>query len=175
MSDAKPRRTVRDTVRVEPVKSQALPPQAAPATVAEATLPVAAALEALEAATSLPQPTPDPHREPAPSPATSADDTWVALAEAQSAMARGFEAIAAEMAGMTRTGIASTSEAAIALISARTLTEAIEINAGLVRRGVDSAIESSARLSEIGMRTVSEASQPLLSRLGARWSAAGAF
>jgi hypothetical protein len=100
----------------------------------------------------------------------SADDPWAAVAEAQAALARGCAAAAVEMTGMTGSGIAAAGDAAIALFGARTLSEAIEINAGLARHGVDAMIEASARLSDIGVTAVSEASQPMLSRLGKTWS-----
>jgi phasin family protein len=74
------------------------------------------------------------------------------------------------MTGMTRSGMAATADAAVALLSARTLAEAIEINASLARRGVDSMLEGSAKLSEIGTRAAADASRPILSRVSGVWS-----
>ena len=51
-----------------------------------------------------------------------------------------------------------------------TFSEAVEINAALARRGVDRMIEGSAKLSEIGVKAMSEASRPIVSRLGEGWS-----
>jgi len=42
--------------------------------------------------------------------------------------------------------------------------------AALARRAVDAMIEASASLSEIGVRTASEASSPVLSRFRGTWS-----
>jgi hypothetical protein len=103
-------------------------------------------------------------------PEASAETAWTAFADAQSALARGFEQAAVEMTGIGRSGLAATADAAVALLGARTIAEAIEINAALVRRSLDSMFESSARLSEIGAKAVADASRPMLSRYGWRWS-----
>ena len=117
---------------------------------AEAVLPISeAAVEAAEEAAVV-----------------SVDDAWTALSDVQTALVRGFEQIAAEMSGMTRSGIAAASEAALALLAARTVSEAAEINAGLARRGVDAMIDGGARLSEIGVAALAEASRPMLWQFG---------
>jgi hypothetical protein len=48
-------------------------------------------------------------------------------------------------------------------------SQAVEINAALARRGVDAMIEGSAKLSEIGVKAVEDASRPILSQLGGSW------
>jgi hypothetical protein len=100
----------------------------------------------------------------------SVDDPWTAFAEAQAVLARGFEEIAVEVTGMTQSGMAAAADAGLALLGVRTFSEAVEINALLARRGVDALIEGSAKLSEIGVKAVSEASRPILSQLGDNWS-----
>ena len=164
MSDAKPRRAARDAARGEPVHAEAAARETAPNIVPEAAPKPEAAVAA-----AMPQPAipavPEPAEQPAPAPAAAADDAWAALSEAQAVLARGFEELAAEMVGMTRSGLAAAADAAVALVGARTFAEAVEINAGLARRGVDTMIEASARLSEIGIKAASEASRPILSRL----------
>jgi hypothetical protein len=107
------------------------------------------------------------------SPEAEAGDPWSALTEAQSALARGFEKAAVEMTGISRSGMAATADAAVALLAARTFAEALEINAGLARRGVDAMLEGSARLSEIGAQAVADASRPLFARFGRNWSVLG--
>jgi hypothetical protein len=102
--------------------------------------------------------------------ADSVDTPWTAFVEAQAVLVRGFEEIAGEVAGMTRSGIAVAADAGLALLGVRTFSEAVEINASLTRRGVDAMIEGSVRLSEIGVKAVSEASRPILSQLGESWS-----
>jgi hypothetical protein len=113
-------------------------------------------------------------RSPEPAAGNAADaNPWTAFAEAQSALARGFERAAVEMTGISRSGMAATADAAVALLGARTFAEALEINAGLARRGVDTMLEGSARLSEIGAKAVADASGPILSRFGRNWGAPG--
>ena len=96
-------------------------------------------------------------------------DPWSALTEAQSALARGFEAVATEVGGLTRSGIAATTEAATAMLGAKTLAEAIEINTGYARRGFDAMLGGAAKLSEIGVKAATDASRPILNRLGESW------
>jgi len=167
MSDVKSRRTQREAPRSEATPAAATPASAAPE--------VPSSLPALQP----PNPEVPPTVEPAaaaPPPsstepaAASADDAWAALVDAQAALSRGFEQAAAELTGMTRTGITAGADAAIALLGARTFAEAVEINTGLARRGVEAMIEGSARLSEIGVNTATEASRPIVSRFGAAWS-----
>ena len=95
---------------------------------------------------------------------------WAAFAEAQAVLARGFEEIAVEVTARTRSGIAAAADAAIALLGVKTFSEAVEINAALARRGADAMIEGSARLSEIGVKALTEASRPVLSRFAGTWS-----
>ncbi len=163
MSDAKPRRIDRESGRNGVAdKTPAVEPAALPGNTAASPSPAAPqAAPAMGAAALI---------EPA---AVATNDPWVAFAEMQAAMARGFEEAAAEMTAMTRSGIAAVSNAGIALLGARTFAEAVEINAGLARRRVDAVLEGSTRLSEIGMKAATEASRPMLAQLGTAWSSAG--
>ena len=172
MSDAKPKRTGRESGREsgrsDIAPGEAAPPETTPIIVPEAVPDALAAAPAIVA-------------EPAPQEAAAAvepmpaamDDAWTAFAEMQAALARSFEEIAVEMTGMTQSGIAATADAATAMLGARTFAEAVEINAGLVRRRADAMIEGSTRLSEIGVKAVTQISRPFLSRFGAAWSGAG--
>jgi hypothetical protein len=94
---------------------------------------------------------------------------WAALAEAQAATVRGLEAAVEEMNAFTRSEMAAAADGATALIGARTFAEAMEVNLGYARRTFDALIGSSAKLSEIGAKTASDASRPILSRLGDGW------
>lgn len=98
--------------------------------------------------------------------ADSGEDAWTAFAEAQAVFARGLEEIAVEVTGMTRSGFAAAADATVALFGAKSFSQAVDINAALARRGVDAMIEGSARLSEIGVKAVSDASRPILSQFG---------
>jgi len=96
-------------------------------------------------------------------------EAWAVLAEAQAAAVRGFEAIVEEMNAFTRSEFAAAADGATALLGARTLAEAVDVNLGYARRSFDVLIGSSAKLSEIGAKTASDASRPILSRLGDNW------
>jgi len=167
MSDMKPRRAPREMTLVEPAATDT-------ADAAMAAEPVATVAPATVA---IPEPPPEiaaAMTEPMPPPTIAAvsaadDDSWMAIADVQAAWVRGFEAFAVEAAGLTRNGMVAGANAALALLGARTVAELVEINAGLARRGVDAALTGSARLSEIGLRTMTDASKPLLTRLGAAW------
>lgn len=185
MSDAKPRRGGREAARHEAAAGEAMAPAAPPVTTGPAE-PETGRKAAPEAA---PPPPPEPHAmanfaaAPAPAPGPvgesaepsehHADDAWAALAEMQAALARGCEEIAAEMATLTRSNIAAATDAATAMLDARTFAEAVEISALLIRRRTDAMIEGSTKLSEIGMQAATAASRPILSRLAAGWSGAG--
>jgi len=97
------------------------------------------------------------------------NDAMSAFAASQAAFVRGLEAMATEVAGLAHSGFAAVADSATAMLGAKTLADAIEVQAGLARRSVDAAFDSSAKLSEIGVRLTTEASQPLISRFGETW------
>jgi len=126
-------------------------------------------------------PTPPPFKAAAPAPASmkpaasigaarSADmfaygqQSWAALAEAQAAAVRGFEALLGEMTSFTRSEMAAAANSATAMLGAKNFTEAVEVNIGYARRSFDALIGSAAKLSEIGAKAAAEASKPMLSR-----------
>jgi hypothetical protein len=160
MSDAKPRRGGREAARDQVARAEAAPIESPPMIAPE--MPPMAQPAATPAAA-----------EPVARDVAVAEDAWTTLAQAQAALVRGLEEAAIEMTGMTRGGLAASTDAGLALLGAKSFAEIVEINAGLTRRGVDVMIEGSARLSEIGAKAVADASRPLLSRLGAPWNAAG--
>jgi hypothetical protein len=170
MNDVTPKRTARQSERGKISPDEALPTAAAPTivpqapTVAEVVVPRPVAVA---------EPAPQVVSAPAKPPADSVDQSWTRFVEAQAVLARGFEEIAVELTGMTRSSIASVMDAAVALVGARTFSEAVDIHAGLARRGVDAMIEGSARLSEIGVKAISESGRPVLSRLSLTWSGVG--
>jgi hypothetical protein len=92
--------------------------------------------------------------------------SWAALAEAQAAAARGFEALVGEMTNFTRSEMAAAANTATAMLGVKTFAEAIEVNLGFARRSFDALIGSAAKLSEIGAKAAAETSRPILSRLG---------
>ena len=186
MSEIKPKRAAREPVsQREPIAEEAI--AAATASVIERNMtpepePVStiALAQAAPVGPACPVPSaPEARvrqgadRQNAHKPEAAAETAWTAFAEAQCALARGFEKAAVEVTGISRSGMAATADAAVALLGARTFAEAIEINAGLARRGVDAMLETSARLSEIGATAITDASRPFLSRFAWNWSTPG--
>jgi hypothetical protein len=178
MSEIRSKRAAREPVRNEAVLAEIV--AAATAPVIEQNIiaepePVSATTLAQAAPMGLACSVPaDPENPPSDEKSeTAAENPWMAFVEAQSALARGLEKAAIEVVGISRSGMAATTDAAIALLGARTFAEAIEINAGLARRGVDAMMEGSARLSEIGAQSITDASRPFLSRFGGGWGVLG--
>jgi hypothetical protein len=176
MSDDRPRRAARDSARAGSVVEAAaaqVPEPAAPADgpVAHMVSPAAPRRDA--PSVEPPAIVTDAPGVPRVAPATMAtDDGWGALTEAQAVVARACEDIAVVVADIARSGIAAGTDAALALLGARTLAEAVEINAGLAQRGFGAMVAGSGRLSEIGVVAMTQASQPLLAQWSALWSAA---
>ena len=178
MSEIKPKRAAREPVRSEAVAEEAI--AAATASVIERNMtpepePVStiALAQAAPVGPACPVPSAPESSPPDKPPEVAAETAWTAFAEAQCALARGFEKAAVEVTGISRSGMAATADAAVALLGARTFAEAIEINAGLARRRVDAMLETSARLSEIGATAITDAYRPFLSRFGWNWSTLG--
>ena len=124
-----------------------------------------------------PKPAP-PSVAAAPRHAAPADDVfaygqqaWAALAEAQAAAARGFEALVGEINTLTRSELAAATNSATAMLGVKTLAEAVEVNLGYARRSFDALVGSSAKLSEIGVKAAADASRPILTRFGGGWKA----
>jgi phasin family protein len=185
MSEARPKRAPRESTRRTGTAATEASPTA-PAEIDTGSVPeTATAAVALATAAVEPIPEPvvtlaEPAAEAMPAPPQAPGDTkpagedlwadpWSALTEAQSALARGFEAVATEVGGLTRSGIAASTEAATAMLGAKTLAEAIEINTGYARRGFDAMLGGAAKLSEIGVKAATDASRPILDRLGESW------
>lgn len=104
-------------------------------------------------------------------------EAFAALVRSQTAVVRGLEALGAEMAGMALSRIDAAARTATGMLAVKTLSDAIELNAGFTRGSIDALVGGSAKLSELGTRLVAEASQPILTQLSRGWSKAarGAF
>jgi phasin family protein len=174
MSDAKPKRGSRESARGNGIPNEVKAIEAAEAIPALAPETATAAIALETAAAETIAETSAKAAGPAAQPTAAADDAWAAWTESQSALARGFEALATELTGMTRTGIAAATDAAKAMIGAKTLAEAVEINTNMARRSFDAVIEGAAKISEIGVKAATEVSRPVLNRLGETWKSLGA-
>ena len=102
------------------------------------------------------------------------EEALAAVGEAQAAVARGLEEMTVEITGMARAGITAATETASAMLSIKTVADALEVNAVFARQSIDALIGGSAKLSEIGVRVAAEASRPILAQFGKGWPAAGA-
>ena len=97
---------------------------------------------------------------------------FAALVQSQTAVARGLGALSAEVAGLALSRIDAVARTATDMLAVKTLSDAIELNAGFTRGSIDALVGGSAKLSELGARLVAEASQPILTQLGRGWSKA---
>jgi hypothetical protein len=140
--------------------------------IAEAAKPVATAVDLVTAAAAA-APTPSVGLLQAGQKTEAVDDSSkfetgaaASLAQSQAALARGFEALSAEMAGLALTGMNVAARTATRLLAVKTLADAIEVNAGFACSSFDTLVSGTAKLSELGMRVATEVSKPLLSQLG---------
>jgi hypothetical protein len=96
-------------------------------------------------------------------------ETFAAFVQSQTAVARGLEALSAELAGLALSGIDAAARSATNMLAVKTLSDAIEVNAGFTRSSFDALVGGSAKLSELGAKLAAEASQPILTQLGKSW------
>ena len=96
-------------------------------------------------------------------------EAFAAVVQSQAAVARGLEALSAEMAGLALSGIDAAARTATDMLAVKTLSDAIEVNAGFTRSSFDALVGGSAKLSELGAKLAAEASQPILTQLGKGW------
>jgi len=100
-------------------------------------------------------------------------DATAALTQSQAALARGLEALSAEMAGLALSGMNALADTARKLLAVKTLSDAIEVNAGFTCSSFDTLVGGSAKLSELGVKLAAETSRPLLTQLGKGWNKVG--
>jgi hypothetical protein len=159
----------------EPPKPAELPAEAGKSTETAVDLAAAAATPSIGA---LPPPPSLGSLPPAPKsanpdfPGHFEGDAAAALAQSQAALARGLEALSAEMAGLALSGMNVLASTATKLLAVKTLSDAIEVNAGFTRSSFETLVGGSAKLSELGVKLAAETSQPLFGQLARRWSKA---
>jgi hypothetical protein len=96
-------------------------------------------------------------------------DAFAALAQSQTALAQGLEALSVEMAGLALSGIDTAARTATKMLSIKTLSDAIEVNAGFTCSSLDALVGGSVKLSELGVKLAAETSQPILTQFGKDW------
>jgi hypothetical protein len=172
MMDSKGRRALRT-----PVPGAAPPETEVPAeTAIEAVRPIG---QHIPADTSVSSITPLAGPVGAPTPIACSDifadfgrQNFAAFIQSQTVLARGLEALSAEITGLALSGIDAATRAATDVLAVKTFADAIELNAGFTRRNFDALIGGSAKLSELGVKVATEASQPILSQFGKDWARA---
>jgi len=92
--------------------------------------------------------------------------TLASLGEAQQAVAADVRAMALEMSGLARSNLTAAGDGVTALLAAKTLADAVEIQLRFARRSLEAMADGSARLGEIGMRLASDAAKPVLGSFG---------
>jgi Phasin protein len=92
-----------------------------------------------------------------------------AMEESRAAMARGFDALSEEMAGLARCGIDTVTRTAIEMLAVKSFSDAIAVNASFARASFDNWIGGSAKFSELGVKLAVESSRPFLAHLGESW------
>jgi hypothetical protein len=97
------------------------------------------------------------------------DKALVAVEESRAAMARGFDALSEEMAGLARCGINTITRTAIEMLAVKSFSDAMAVNASFARASFDNWIGSSAKVSELGVKLAVESSRPFLAPLGESW------
>jgi hypothetical protein len=102
-------------------------------------------------------------------------EAFAAVVQSQAAVARGLEALSAELAGLALSGIDTAARTATDMLAVKTLSNAIEVNAAFTRSSFDALVGSSAKLSQLGTRLAAEAAQPILTQLGKGWIKAAGF
>jgi hypothetical protein len=102
-------------------------------------------------------------------------EAFAAFVQSQAAVIRGLEALSTELTGLALSGIDAAARTATDMLAVKTLSDAIEVNAGLTRSSFDALVGGSAKLSELGARLAAEASQPILSQVGKGWIKAAGF
>jgi phasin family protein len=88
-----------------------------------------------------------------------------AVVHANAALVKGLEAMGQEVVDYAQHSLESAVSAARALIGVRSLADMIALNRDFTQAAIESFLANSARLSEIGIRTASEAFAPLGQRL----------
>ena len=96
-------------------------------------------------------------------------EAFAAFVQSQTAVARGLEALSAELTGLAFSGIDAAARTATDMLAVKTLSDAIEVNAGFTRSSFEALFGGSVKLSELGAKLAAEASQPILTQLGKSW------
>lgn len=99
-------------------------------------------------------------------------DIFDVFVDSRAALARGVESISDEIAGLARHSIDATARTAIQMLGVKTWADAIAINTGFARTGFNHWLDSSAKVSELGVKLAVESSKPFVAKFGQLWNGA---
>lgn len=97
-------------------------------------------------------------------------ENFAAAAKANRALSEGMQAIGQEILTYARSSLESASQAATALLEAKTLDEVIQLNTDLAKTSLETLLARSAKLSEMGVSVANEALAPWGGRMGATFA-----
>jgi hypothetical protein len=110
---------------------------------------------------------------PASSPLSTADRNFFDLiADSRAVLARGVESISDELASFARHSIDTTVHTAVQMLGVRTWADAVAVNTSFARASLDRWLDSTAKVSELGVKLAIESSKPFVTKIGEAWSRA---
>ena len=92
-------------------------------------------------------------------------DNWEAFVAASQIAAKGAETISKAWAAFTQETMESAASTAKALIGAKTLREAVDLQQDFAKTNFDKFVAESSKLSEIGVKLANEAFEPITARV----------
>jgi hypothetical protein len=98
------------------------------------------------------------------------DDACGMLAESHTALSRGLEALNEEFAAYARHSIDTAAHTAIDMLAIRTWSDAVAVNSSFARTGFGQWLDSSAKISELGIKLAIDSSKPFFTKLGKTWN-----
>jgi hypothetical protein len=110
---------------------------------------------------------------PAPAPPLAPEigaNLLAAVARSRTALARGIEALSDEVANFARHNLDMTTHTAIRMLGVRTWADAIAVNTGFARASFDHWLDSTAKVSELGLNLAFESSKAFVSEFGKVWN-----
>ncbi len=90
-----------------------------------------------------------------------------ATVAASTIFAKGFETIGKEWMTFTQDAMEASAQAAKALLAARTLREAVDVQTDWAKTSFDKVVAESTKLSEISVKVANEAAEPINARVNA--------
>lgn len=100
-------------------------------------------------------------------------DMFAMISESRAALARAVELISDEWASYARHSIDASANTAIQLLAATTWSDAVAVNAKFARTSYDQWLDSTAKVSELGVKLAYASSKRLMSRFERIWRGVG--